>query len=168
MVAHEAEVRWQRGAGEPFADRRYSRAHAWHFDGGAAVPASASPHAVPPPFSQAAHVDPEEALVAAAASCHMLTFLFVAARAGYVVDRYVDRAAGEQGANAEGRPAVTRVVLRPEVTFSGARAPTAADVDALHRQAHAQCVIANSLRAEVACEGAWAYAGPLGVAEAGA
>lgn len=165
MIQHHAELRWTRAATDAFTDRRYSRAHAWHFDGGARVAASSSPHAVPTPFSCAEHVDPEEALVAATSSCHMLAFLFEAARAGYVVDRYEDRAVGEQGRNADGRTAVTRIVLRPAVAFAGPRAPDAAAVDALHARAHAGCVIANSLRAPVACEGTWTYADASAAAE---
>lgn len=158
---HRAEVRWQRAPGERFTDRRYGRAHVWAFDGGAEVPAAASPHAVPAPYTRPEHVDPEEALVAAASSCHMLTFLFLAARDGYVVDRYADRAAGEQGADAGGRAALTRVVLRPEVSFSGAKVPDDAAVAALHRRAHADCVVANSLRAPVECAGTWTHVAAL-------
>lgn len=154
---HHAEIRWRRGADEPFTDRRYQRAHAWHFDGGAAVAAAASPHAVPLPFTRAEHVDPEEALVAAAASCHMLSFLFLAARAGYVVDRYVDHAVGEQGVDADGHSAVVRIVLRPAVVFGGTREPDGPSVDALHAQAHEACIVARSLRARVTCEGTWSH-----------
>src|SRR5262249_43230624 len=85
MAHHTATVRWQRGDAN-FLDRRYSRAHTLAFDGGAVVPGSSSPHVVPLPMSDAAAVDPEEAFVAALASCHMLWFLDIASRAGYVVD----------------------------------------------------------------------------------
>lgn len=71
MKEFEAHVAWQR-AGQDFLDGRYSRAHDWRFDGGLQVPASSSPLSVPLPMSDPAAVDPEEALVAAAASCHML------------------------------------------------------------------------------------------------
>jgi len=70
MATYGAEIRWRRDDAERFTDRRYSRAHAWHFDGGAVVAASASPHHVPLPFARPEHVDPEEAFVAAIASCH--------------------------------------------------------------------------------------------------
>jgi organic hydroperoxide reductase OsmC/OhrA len=158
MARHEAEIRWQRTADEAFTDRRYSRAHTWHFDGGAQLPASSSPHGVPLPFSRPEYVDPEEALVAAIASCHMLTFLFLAAKRGYVVDRYVDPSIGEMGRNEEGRPAVTRVTLRPEIHFSGPRIPDDAAVHALHHQAHAECIIANSVRAAIEVAGSWRHA----------
>ena len=87
---YHAGIRWER-AGAVFTDNRYSRAHTWAFDGGALVPASSSPHVVRPPMSDASAVDPEEAYVASLASCHMLTFLFVAAKAGFAVASYRSR-----------------------------------------------------------------------------
>lgn len=158
MGHHEAEIRWQRGTEEPFTDRRYGRAHTWHFDGGAEVAASSSPHNVPPPFSRPEHVDPEEALVAAIASCHMLTFLFLAAKRGYVVDRYVDAAVGEMGRNEGGRSALVRVTLRPAVQFSGRQRPDDAAVDALHHQAHDECIVANSVRTAIDVAGSRRHA----------
>lgn len=159
MARHEAEVRWQRQPDETFVDRRYSRAHTWHFDGGATVPASSSPHNVAVPFSRPEHVDPEEAFVAAIASCHMLTFLFLAAKRGYVVDSYVDSAVGEIGPNDDGRAAVTRVTLRPEIVFSGPSAPDDATVEQLHHQAHEECFIANSVRTTIDVAGSWRHTG---------
>ena len=95
MGKHEygATVSWQRGDAK-FTDQKYSRAHQWQFDGGTIVPASSSPHVVPPPMSSAAAVDPEEAFVASLSSCHMLFFLFHAAKKGFVIERYEDAAAG--------------------------------------------------------------------------
>jgi organic hydroperoxide reductase OsmC/OhrA len=154
-IQHDAEIRWERSPGELFTDRRYGRAHTWHFDGGARVAASSSPHAVPVPFSRPEHIDPEEALVAAVASCHMLTFLFLAARQGYVIDAYVDPAIGEMGLSDSGRPALAHVTLRPRIRFSGDRVPDDAAVRALHLQAHDDCVIANSVRAAIEVAGSW-------------
>jgi organic hydroperoxide reductase OsmC/OhrA len=151
MHYYEAKVSWERGDAK-FTDNRYSRAHAWSFDGGVSVRASSSPAVVPLPLSAADAVDPEEALVASASSCHMLWFLSLVARKGYVVDSYVDEARGEVGKNAEGKTAVTRITLRPRITFSGAKQPTAADLDALHHAAHEQCFIASSLKSEVVVE----------------
>ncbi|MGV8893717.1 MAG: OsmC family protein [Burkholderiaceae bacterium] len=148
MSQYEATTAWQRGA-QPFTDNRYSRAHEWVFDGGARVPASSSPLSVPVPLSDSAGVDPEEALVAATSSCHMLWFLSLAARQGYTVDRYTDRAFGVLGQNSDNQLALTRITLRPQTVFSGALQPTPAQLQALHHQAHSQCTIAHSLRAEV-------------------
>jgi organic hydroperoxide reductase OsmC/OhrA len=150
MASYHATVEWRRGDAA-FANQQYTRAHTWRFDEGLAVPASASPHVVKAPWAEARAVDPEEALVAAVASCHMLFFLSDASRAGFIVERYDDAAEGVMGKNAEGKIAVTQVILRPQVTFTG-QLPSAEAFAKLHRDAHAQCYIANSLRGEVRCE----------------
>jgi organic hydroperoxide reductase OsmC/OhrA len=145
---YTATVRWNRD-GATFTDRRYSRAHAWSFDGGSEVRASASPLIVRAPFSDAQAVDPEEAFVASAASCHMLFFLDYAAQAGYVVDSYEDEATATMGAGSDGRQFVESIVLAPRIRFSGANAPAAADIDALHERAHHDCYIANSVKTAI-------------------
>ncbi|MFT3818567.1 MAG: OsmC family protein [Rubrivivax sp.] len=151
MSDYTATTRWQRRPDEAFVDNRYHRRHDWAFDGGAVVPGSSSPHSVPLPHSDPAAVDPEEAFVAALSSCHLLWFLHLAAKAGYVVEDYADAAAGTMARNAEGQLAITTVTLRPAVRFGGARRPSAAEHEALHHQAHAQCYIAHSVRSEVHC-----------------
>lgn len=151
MSEYSAEIVWLRGE-QPFVDNRYSRVHVLRFDGGTEVPASSSPQVVPEPFSDPAAVDPEEAFVAALASCHLLWFLNLAARRGFLVDRYVDRPVGLMAANGEGRLAMTVVTLRPEVSFSGERLPTREEVLDLHEAAHAECFIARSVRSEVRCQ----------------
>lgn len=147
-----ATVAWQRD-GQDFAGQRYSRGHEWQFDGGLTVPASSSPLSVPLPMSVAENIDPEEALVAATSSCHMLFFLSLAAQRGYVIDDYRDDAVGELGKNAAGHLAMTRIVLRPRIVFAG-EAPSPEALAALHHAAHERCYIANSLTADVVVEGA--------------
>ncbi len=149
MSEHMATVAWQRGS-QAFTDNAYSRAHRWIFDGGATVEASASPDVVPVPMSIPENVDPEEAFVASLSSCHMLFFLSLAARQGYVVDSYTDAAVGITGKNDEGRIAVTRVTLEPKVSFAGDKVPTAGEIEKLHHKAHDLCFIANSVKTEVA------------------
>jgi organic hydroperoxide reductase OsmC/OhrA len=146
-----ATVSWRRGEAL-FTDNRYSRAHTWIFDGGAEVPASASPHAVRPPFSDPAGVDPEEAFVASLSSCHMLWFLSLAAKEGFAVDSYVDSAIGKMEEDAEGKLAITRVTLRPEIVFSGNALPSGAQIAELHHLAHESCYIASSVKTEVVVE----------------
>jgi organic hydroperoxide reductase OsmC/OhrA len=124
MSSYTAIVTWER-EGAVFSDSRYSRAHRWTFDGGITVVASSSPHVVPVPMSQPEAVDPEEAFVASLSSCHMLTFLWIAARRGFVVENYHDEAVGELSRDAGGQLAMTSVVLRPRVTFAGDRTPEA-------------------------------------------
>ncbi len=152
-MAHEyrATVSWAR-SDEQFTDNRYSRAHLWRFDGGIEVPASSSPLSVKLPYSVAEAVDPEEAFVAAVSSCHMLTFLFLAARDGFVVDRYEDDALGVMTKNAKGKLFVSKVTLRPAIAFSGDKLPSAAEIVALHHHAHEDCYIANSILSEVVIE----------------
>lgn len=150
MHTYSARITWSRD-GAPFTDLRYGRGHEWSFDGGVTVPASSSPLHVRAPFSVAAAVDPEEALVAAASSCHMLSFLYVAAKGGLVVDRYDDEATGVMERDDRGKLAITRITLRPRIAFVG-REPGDAELDALHHQAHEDCYIASSLRTEVVVE----------------
>jgi organic hydroperoxide reductase OsmC/OhrA len=156
MAEHEyrARILWTRGAAA-FTDNRYSRAHRWQFDGGIEVPASSSPHVVRVPLSDEHAVDPEEALVAALSSCHMLFFLSFAAARGFRVDDYTDEASGVLGKNAAGRTAMLRVTLHPRVAFSGERLPQRADIDSLHHRSHQECFIANSVTTEVRCEPVW-------------
>ncbi len=152
MSEHLATIEWRRGD-QPFIDNRYDRAHDWRFDGGANVRGSSAPSAlVPAPLSDPAAVDPEEALVAALSSCHMLFFLAFAAKAGFVVDSYRDEAAGVLGRDERGKTSITSVTLRPSAVFSGSTQPDAAALEALHHRAHSLCYIANSIRAEVRIE----------------
>lgn len=146
MADYRATVEWS--AEGDFKTNRYNRAHHWRFDGGAVVPASSSPHSVPLPFSDPAGVDPEEALVAAVSSCHMLWFLHLARDAGYDIAAYSDEAVGRMGKDDRGRMAMTRVTLSPRIRFNGA-APDADQLARLHDAAHERCYIANSLRGEV-------------------
>ncbi len=150
MSKYKAVISWQR-AGAAFTDQRYSRGHRWTFDGGIEVPASASPQVVPLPHSVAAAVDPEEAFVASLSSCHMLWFLSIAAQQGFIVDSYRDEATGEMGKNDEGRLAMLRVNLHPEVIFSCEPQPSASQKEEMHHRAHERCFIANSVKTEVRC-----------------
>lgn len=151
MSEYAVEIAWSRG-NQPFTDNNYSRRHVLRFDGGVEVPASSSPHIVPVPMSDRSAVDPEEALVGALSSCHMLLFLGIAAKRKLVVDEYTDTAAGVLGKNPEGKLAITRVTLRPRVRFSGDSRPTPDQIETMHHQAHENCFIANSVTTEVICE----------------
>jgi organic hydroperoxide reductase OsmC/OhrA len=151
MQQFEARLAWERGE-QDFASQRYSRAHRWQFDGGLEVPASSSPLSVPLPMSDPHAVDPEEALVAAVSSCHMLFFLSIAAQRGFVIDSYRDHALGTMARNADGKTAMTRIALRPAIAFSGAPLPDAAQVEAMHHAAHERCYIANSIKADIVIE----------------
>lgn len=151
MFEFSAVVSWARD-GAYFPDNTYSRVHTWTFDGGTEVPASPSPHFVPAPMSAEAAVDPEEAFVASLSSCHMLFFLSIAAKRGFIVDTYKDDAIGVMEKADDGKLSITRVTLRPTVHYSGDTRPTA-DQDAdIHHEAHGECFIARSVKTEVLCE----------------
>ena len=147
MAEHQAKILWKQGGGE-FMKGKYSREHTWTFDGGAVVPASSSPHSVRPPLSNEANVDPEEALVAALSSCHMLTFLWLAYRGGFEISEYEDDALGTMTKNERGVPWMSTVTLRPRIAYVGAR-PTPDQEAKLHHDAHEQCYIAQSVKSEI-------------------
>lgn len=151
MSEYFAKVAWRRGD-QNFLDNRYSRGHVWEFDGGVSVPASSSRHVVPLPMSVEANVDPEEAFVASLSSCHMLFFLSIAAKQGLRVDTYTDNAVGVMEKNREGRKSMTRVTLRPDITFSGEKSPTREQLQKIHHLSHENCFIANSVKTDVITE----------------
>jgi len=151
LSEYTVTVKWQRDD-QDFLGDNYSRGHTWEFDGGLTVPASASPDIVPLPNSVAENVDPEEAFVASLSSCHMLFFLSIAAKKGYVIDKYIDLAVGYLGRNNQGKIAMTKVILRPKVEFGGDKQPGAEQIEELHEQSHDLCFIANSVTTEVSTE----------------
>ena len=144
MSVHVANIVWKRTS-EGFGYDEYNRRHSWGFDAGVTVPAAASPEYRGEPDC----VDPEEAFVAAISSCHMLTFLAIAARKRLVVDAYEDRAIGRMEKNAEGRIAVTRVDLHPKITFAPCVSVDAAALEKMHHDSHEHCFIANSVKTEI-------------------
>ncbi len=151
MSQHKAQVSWQREE-QKFTDNKYSRKHLWQFDGGAQVLASSAPSSVPVPMSDESAIDPEEALVAALSSCHMLWFLGLAAKAGFCVDSYIDNAVGEMTKNSEGKVAITKITIKPQAIFSGEKIPNNLEIKTLHHDAHGRCYIANSIKSEIVCE----------------
>jgi organic hydroperoxide reductase OsmC/OhrA len=143
---HTVEVDWRRDGAAFGAD--YDRTHVWRFDGGVEVPASSAPEL----FGDPDRVDPEEAFVAAISSCHMLWFLFLAAEAGLVVDRYLDVAVATMARDDRGLTCITTVDLRPTIDWAGTT-PDAAQVDELHAASHRRCFIANSVRSAITVHG---------------
>lgn len=141
MSEHVAEISWKRQT-ESFAYDHYNRAHDWKFDAGVTVPGSAAPAYK----GETDRVDPEEAFVASLSSCHMLTFLAIAAKKKLTVDAYQDRAVGRMDKNAQGKLAVTSVDLHPQVTFAPGVEVDAATLKKMHHDAHENCFIANSVK----------------------
>ncbi|PAJ75218.1 peroxiredoxin [Pseudoalteromonas sp. NBT06-2] len=152
MSQYTAEILWQRDEQELFIDYKYSRSHQWNFDGGASIAASSSPSIVPLPYSIEENVDPEEAFIASLSSCHMLFFLQLAAKKGFIVDKYVDQAMGVMGKDNQGKMSMLKVTLRPHVQFSDDKHPTKTQLEKLHHQSHEQCFIANSVKTQIMTE----------------
>jgi organic hydroperoxide reductase OsmC/OhrA len=147
MSEHRIDLAWTRGE-RAFTYESFNRAHTVHFAGGQVLRNSSAPDY----FGDADFANPEELLVAALSSCHMLTFLAVAAKRGFLVESYADAALGVLEKNAEGKAAVTRVTLRPVSQFGGDKLPDAAELARLHDKAHQHCIIANSVRTQVSVE----------------
>jgi len=152
MSEYSAKIVWKRQPQEAFTDNKYSRGHTWEFDGGAVIAASSAPSIVPAPYSVEANVDPEEAFIASLSSCHMLFFLAIAGKRGFVIDEYIDNPVGIMEKDAAGNISMTKVTLRPQVTFLGEKQPTLERLEAMHHQSHEQCFIANSVKTEVTIE----------------
>ncbi len=160
MSQHIATIQWKRHQAK-FIDRQYSRDHYWQFDGGVEVAASASPDVVRVPYSNPAYVDPEEAFVAALSSCHMLWFLDLAAQQKFVVESYTDSAVGIMEHNLEGKLAIAKVILRPEIIFAGDNIPTDIQIQLIHEEAHHSCFLANSVKTEIVIEAIASISIPL-------
>lgn len=146
MSAHKATIEWRRET-DSFQYTDYSRDHVWRFDA-TTIAASAAPGFL----GDAARVDPEEAYVASLSSCHMLTFLAIASKKGFIVDSYLDDATGVLAKNENGKLVITRVTLRPTVVFGGDKQPDAEAIDRMHHLAHSECFIANSVQSEIVIE----------------
>jgi organic hydroperoxide reductase OsmC/OhrA len=155
MSEHTIELKWSRNTPD-FNYDTYSRNHAISFGTIGKVCGSAAPEYHGDPHC----LDPEQAFVMALSSCHMLTFLAIACKKGFVVDSYTDKAIGELGKNQQGKNAMVKVLLRPEVVFSGIKIPTEEEFTMLHDRAHSGCIIANSIAncIEVTVNGTWKQA----------
>ncbi|MCI0629666.1 MAG: OsmC family protein [Phycisphaerales bacterium] len=147
MSEHRVKLNWRRTS-KSFDPKLYNRSHTLTFKNGQAIKASATPAY----RGDSDMIDPEEAFVGSMASCHMLTFLFIAARQGLVIDSYEDDPVGYLEKNAEGRLAITRVVMRPRIAFGGDKSPDPDTLRQMHDQAHHDCFIANSAKTEVMVE----------------
>jgi len=152
MSSHCATILWTRSSPD-FGNGHYTREHTWTFDGGLTIAASPSPSVVAAPWSNPANIDPEEAFVASVSSCHMLTFLHLASRAGFVVGSYQDEAVGVMTKNEKHVPWVSTITFHPKIAWSGDKVPTPAECRSLHHSAHEQCFIANSIKTEVVVAG---------------
>jgi organic hydroperoxide reductase OsmC/OhrA len=150
LSTYTATVAWR--CDGDFATRRYSRGHTLSFDHGLTIPGTAGPANVNPRYAVEGALDPEQAFTASISACHMLWFLDVAARAGFLVDSYDDAAEGTLADGPSGKQVMARIVLRPRIVFTGERQPSAAELADLHHRAHEECFIANSVKSEIVIE----------------
>jgi organic hydroperoxide reductase OsmC/OhrA len=151
MGTYRATTDWSLQDGEDFATGRYSRGHVVVFGSGFEAPGTASHQIVGNKWSVQGAVDPEEMLVGAIVTCHMLSFLHIAREAGFLISRYRDEAVGEMTKRDDGEMWVSRVTLHPEISYDG-RQPTPGERDEMHHAAHHICFIANSVKTEIVVE----------------
>lgn len=144
MSAHHITLNWHYTQ-HPTEANTYSRTHQITLEGAQTLNVSASLEYKGEPEC----ADPEQLLLSALASCHMLTFLAVAEQQGYHVEQYQDTPTAYLEKNAQGRMALTRIELTPLVSLRGEQQPDAAMLDKLHERAHRHCFIANSISAQV-------------------
>ncbi len=145
-MEHHATIAWKRTSPD-FTYASYNRAHEWRF-AAVTVPASSAPEFKGTPE----RVNPEEAYVASLSSCHMLTFLALAAKKHLSLDSYDDEAVGFLEKNAAGKLWMARVILRPKVVWSKGVAISQDELEALHHVAHEECFIASSVKTDVKVE----------------
>jgi organic hydroperoxide reductase OsmC/OhrA len=145
-LEHRATVLWQRTS-QDYTYNTYNRDHSWRFHA-VSVPASAAPEYRGNPEC----VNPEEAFVASLSSCHMLTFLAIAAKKKLSLDSYSDEAVGYLEKGVSGKMMITRVVLHPRITWSPSVVVSREVLDEMHHGAHAECFIANSVSTEISVE----------------
>ena len=143
---YRVDVEWtgNRGTGTD-GYRNYSRDHTIRIAGKPELAGSSDPTF----RGDATRHNPEDMLVAALSTCHMLSYLHMATVAGVVVTAYTDAAEGTMASEGDGGRFV-EVVLRPVVTISAASDPGKAE--AAHEAAHHACFIANSVNFPVRCE----------------
>lgn len=146
MSDHIAKINWSRGD-QVFSDGKYARKHSISFDGGFAIPCAPTA-SIKPPLGALDAADPEELLVASVSSCHMMWFLDLARKAGFVVNSYEDNPIGKMARRDDGKVAIVLVTLNPKIEFEG-NAPNRQELETLHHNAHEVCNIANSINCPV-------------------
>ncbi|MGB3461066.1 OsmC family protein [Rhodanobacter lindaniclasticus] len=143
---YHVEVEWTGNLGTGTDGyRNYSRDHVIRIAGKAELAGSSDPTF----RGDATRHNPEDMLVTALSTCHMLSYLHMATVAGVVVTAYTDAAEGTMVTEGDGGR-FAEVVLRPVVTISAASDP--AKAEAAHEVAHHACFIANSVNFPVRCE----------------
>jgi len=144
MESFRVNIKWNLSSSD-FQYEHYNRQHLITFSGEQVLNNSAAPSY----NGNADMSNPEELLGSAIASCHMLTFLAVASKSGFIVSSYEDDAVAILEKNENNQIVVTKVVLHPEIKFSGEKVPDTEKLKSLHDKAHKNCFIANSVKCQV-------------------
>jgi len=142
-MQYTATIHWKHLGNTPFNAKSYDRTHTIQFGGGSSLSGSSAPEFL----GNAELPNPEELFTASLSSCFMLTFLYLAAMKGLVVEAYSATATGILAKNSEGKMAMTEVVIKPGVAFE--QAPDAAVLDDLFKKAHENCFISSSVKTKV-------------------
>lgn len=147
MSEYHVTIAWQRTS-KDFTYEPYNRNHVWRVGKNTVIEASAAAEY----RGDGERLDPEEALVGSLSSCHMLTFLAIAARKRVGVDSYEDDAVGHMEKNEQGKLWVARVTLRPRIRFMEGVSVSREQLDLMHHHSHKECYIANSVKTAVTVE----------------
>ena len=152
MSIHKVKISWKNEK-EDFSYFEYDRTHTWEFEGGKKMIASAAPEYI----GNIDYINPEEALAAALSSCHMMSFLYIASKKKFIVENYEDQSEAVLEKNSKNKMAVTKLNLKPKITFRGENQPSKEMVNLLHEKAHEECFIANSVLTEIIIEPIYYY-----------
>lgn len=137
---YRATIEWtgNRGTGTDSC-RSYERSHSINIDGKPVISGSSDAAF----RGEKTKHSPEDLLVSALSSCHMLWYLHLCAEAGVIVEEYIDNATGVMEEDHGGGGKFVEVTLNPEVTVREALMIEKA-VE-LHKKAGQLCFIANSV-----------------------
>lgn len=149
-MQYTSKISWKHSANTPFSAKSYDRTHQVQFGGGTTISASSAPEYL----GKANLPNPEELFTASISSCFMLTFLYLAAMKGLIVDEYSAEAIGTLAKNAEGKIAMTEVLIKPNVIFQDNKTPEAAVLNDLYKKAHENCFISSSVKTTVTVKSA--------------
>lgn len=147
MSEYVAKLSWSLGNGE-LAYGKYNTNHRMTFSGGL----SATMTSAPDYGGDSRYVNPEEALAAALSSCHMMTFIALAAKARWMLKTYRDRAVAVLGKTEDGRTRVSEIVLHPETEFEPGHEIDADKLSQMHERAHRYCFVANAISCDMRVE----------------
>ena len=147
MGQHKTSIHWERDTGH-FNIKSFNRDHVIRFENGVAINATSAPEYT----GNLELISPEDLLVATISSCHMMTFLAIASLKNWLVQTYNDQAQGFLEENSRGRVMMNRVILQPQVLFSGSNLPTSKEQEDIHFKAKRSGFITNSVRTSISIQ----------------